>query len=136
MTFQETFSSLYKSDLEQIKFFGSQDNIHIETPRKAVKQASFWRKSGFSIIGGYWSRRHLHAVCFSEFSAMLDLYMGGCQAAPGPRKSCLHSDSPFISKTISVIGTGFFTTPGLQWHYHGTVRDPEWSMQSLRRKFF
>ena len=38
---------------------------------------------GFSVIGGYWSRRHFHAVCFSEFSAMLDLYMGGCQAAPG-----------------------------------------------------
>ena len=37
------------------------------------------RKQGFSIIGGYWSRRH---ICFSEFSAMLDLYMGGCQAAP------------------------------------------------------
>ena len=38
---------------------------------------------GFSIIGGYWPRRHFHAVCFSGFSAMLDLYMGGCQAALG-----------------------------------------------------
>ena len=37
---------------------------------------------GFSIIGGYWSRRHLHAGCFSGISAMLDLYMGGCLAAP------------------------------------------------------
>ena len=34
---------------------------------------------GFSIIGGYWSRRNFHAVCFSGFSAMLDLYMGGGQ---------------------------------------------------------
>ena len=31
----------------------------------------------FSLIGGYWSRRHIHAVYFSGFSAMLDLYMGG-----------------------------------------------------------
>ena len=30
---------------------------------------------GFSIIGGYWSRRHFHAVCFLEFWAMLDLYI-------------------------------------------------------------
>ena len=41
------------------------------------------RQDGFSIIGWYWSGRHIHAVCFSGFSAMLDLYMGGCQAAPG-----------------------------------------------------
>ena len=40
------------------------------------------RNQGLSIIGGYWSRRHFHAVCFSGFSAMLDLYMGDCQAAP------------------------------------------------------
>ena len=33
---------------------------------------------GFSIIGGYGSRQHFHAVCFTGFSAMLDLYMGGC----------------------------------------------------------
>ena len=36
---------------------------------------------GFSIIGGYWWRRHFHAVCVSGFSALLDLYVGGCQAA-------------------------------------------------------
>ena len=33
---------------------------------------------GFCIIGGYWSRRHIHATYFSEFSAMLDLSKGGC----------------------------------------------------------
>ena len=38
---------------------------------------------GFSIIRGYWSRRHFNAVCFPGFSAMLDVYMGGCQAALG-----------------------------------------------------
>ena len=32
-----------------------------------------------SFIGGYWSRPHIQAVCFSGFSAMLDLNMGGCQ---------------------------------------------------------
>ena len=31
------------------------------------------RNFGFSIIGGYWSRLHFLAVCFSGFSAMLDL---------------------------------------------------------------
>ena len=36
-------------------------------------------RTGFSIIGGYWLRRHFHVVCFLEFSAILDLYMGGCQ---------------------------------------------------------
>ena len=39
-----------------------------------IKVTSF----GFSIVGGYWSRRHIHEVCFSGFSAMLDLSMGGC----------------------------------------------------------
>ena len=34
---------------------------------------------GFGKIGGYWSRRHVHAVCFSGFSAMFDLSKGGCQ---------------------------------------------------------
>ena len=36
---------------------------------------------GFSIVEGYWSRRHIHAVCFSGFAAMSNLSMGGCQAA-------------------------------------------------------
>ena len=38
---------------------------------------------GFSIIEGYWSKGHIHTICFSGFSVMLDLYVGGCQAAPG-----------------------------------------------------
>ena len=49
----------------------------------------YYKKKGFSIIGGYWSRRHFHAVCFSGFSAMLDLYMGG-ELGITPTKSNLN----------------------------------------------
>ena len=41
------------------------------------------RKFGFSIIGGTLRDDISTQLAFRNFSAMLDLYMGGCQAAPG-----------------------------------------------------
>ena len=65
----------------------------------------FW---GFSIIGGNWPRRHFHAVCFSGFSAMLDLYMGDCQACLKTTVlSIIKTVNPFLTSAAGALNANF-----------------------------
>ena len=73
------------------------------------------RKFGFSIIGGTRRDDISMQLASRDFSAMLDLYKGGCQAAPGDL-------SKKISNILAILGYRSLKNTEAEYAYYKIVR--------------